>query len=54
MGELCDEDRRHIDEMGEVPPPERLSKMMTSLVSPRHWTLERARSAPACSRSAST
>ncbi|WP_029113726.1 TetR/AcrR family transcriptional regulator [Mycobacterium sp. URHB0044] len=41
-GELRDEDRRHIDEMGDVPPRERLSKMMTSLVSPRHWTLERA------------
>ena len=41
-GELRDEDRRQIDEMGEVPPRERLSKMMASLVSPRHWTLERA------------
>src|SRR4051812_11898155 len=41
-GELRDEDRRHIDEMGDVPPRERLSKMMTSLVSPRHWMLERA------------
>jgi AcrR family transcriptional regulator len=41
-GELRDEDRRNIDEMGDVPPRERLSKMMTSLVSPRHWTLERA------------
>ncbi|MBB5165610.1 TetR/AcrR family transcriptional regulator [Mycobacterium sp. AZCC_0083] len=41
-GELRDEDRRHIDEMGGVPPRERLSTMMASLVSPRHWTLERA------------
>jgi AcrR family transcriptional regulator len=41
-GELRDEDRRHIDEMGDIPPRERLSKMMASLVSPRHWTLERA------------
>jgi AcrR family transcriptional regulator len=41
-GELRDEDRRHIDEMGDVPPRQRLSKMLTSLVSPRHWTLERA------------
>jgi AcrR family transcriptional regulator len=55
--ELRDEDRRHIDEMGDIPPRERLSKMMTSLVSPRHWTLERARSRypttmprPGCSR----
>lgn len=51
--ELRDEDRRHIDEMGDIPPRERLSKMMTSL----HWTLERARSRypttmprPGCSR----
>jgi len=41
-GELRDDDRRHIDQMGGVPPRERLSKMMASLVSPRHWTLERA------------
>lgn len=41
-GELRDEDRRQIDEMGDVPPRERLSKMMSSLVSARHWTLERA------------
>lgn len=41
-GALRDEDRRHVDEMGDVPPRERLSKMMASLVSPRHWTLERA------------
>jgi hypothetical protein len=40
--ELRDEDRRHIDDMGTIPPRERLSVMMTSLVSPRHWTLERA------------
>lgn len=41
-GELRDEDRRHIDHMGAIPARERLSVMMTSLVSPRHWTLERA------------
>lgn len=41
-GELRDDDRRHIDQMSGVPPRERLSKMMASLVSPRHWTLERA------------
>jgi AcrR family transcriptional regulator len=41
-GELRDDDRRQIDEAGDVPPRERLSSMMASLVSPRHWTLERA------------
>ncbi len=41
-GELRDQDRRHIDDMRSIPPRERLSVMMTSLVSPRHWTLERA------------
>lgn len=41
-GELRDDDRRHVDAMGDVPPRERLSKMMASLVSPRQWTLERA------------
>jgi AcrR family transcriptional regulator len=41
-GELRDHDRAALDEMTDVPPRERLSKMMSSLVSPRHWTLERA------------
>ena len=41
-GELRDEDRRDVEAMGDIAPRERLSKMMTSLVSPRHWTLERA------------
>jgi AcrR family transcriptional regulator len=41
-GELRDQDGRHIDDMRSIPPRERLSVMMTSLVSPRHWTLERA------------
>lgn len=41
-GELRDEDRRTFDDMGHLAPRERLSQMMTSLVSPRHWTLERA------------
>ena len=39
---LRDEDRREFDDMGAVAPRERLSRMMASLVSPRHWTLERA------------
>ena len=41
-GELRDDDRRHFGELTELPARERLSKMMTSLVSPGHWTLERA------------
>jgi AcrR family transcriptional regulator len=39
---LSDEDRRAFDDMGELAPRERLSRMMSSLVSPRQWTLERA------------
>ena len=41
-GELRDDDRRHFGSLAGVPPRERLSQMMTSLVSARHWTLERA------------
>jgi AcrR family transcriptional regulator len=41
-GELRDDDRRHFGELAELPPRERLSEMMSSLVSARHWTLERA------------
>jgi AcrR family transcriptional regulator len=41
-GELRDEDRRAFDDMDGLAPRERLTQMMTSLVSPRHWTLERA------------
>lgn len=41
-GELRDADRRLFDDMGSLAPRERLSQMMSSLVSPRHWTLERA------------
>lgn len=41
-GELRDDDRRHFGELAGLPPRERLSQMMSSLVSPRHWTLERA------------
>ncbi|WP_293002928.1 TetR/AcrR family transcriptional regulator [Mycobacterium sp.] len=36
-----DEDRS-FDELASLPPRERLSRMMTALVSPRHWVLERA------------
>jgi AcrR family transcriptional regulator len=41
-GELRDDDRRHFGELAALPPRERLSVMMSSLVSTRHWTLERA------------
>jgi AcrR family transcriptional regulator len=41
-GELRDDDRRHIADLAELPPRERLSQMMTSLLGTRHWTLERA------------
>ncbi|MHA3023003.1 TetR/AcrR family transcriptional regulator [Mycobacterium sp. BMJ-28] len=41
-GELRDEDRRSIEEIGSLPPRDRLRHMMASLISPRHWTLERA------------
>jgi AcrR family transcriptional regulator len=41
-GELRDEDRRSFDDMGDLEPRERLARMMSALVSPRHWTLERA------------
>jgi AcrR family transcriptional regulator len=40
--ELRDEDRSHFDEMVRISPRERLSRMMTTLLSVRHWTLERA------------
>jgi AcrR family transcriptional regulator len=41
-GRSRDEERRHLSAAADVPPRERLSQMMTSLVSSRHWTLERA------------
>jgi AcrR family transcriptional regulator len=41
-GELRDLDRRSFDDMDDVPPRERLASMVASLVSPRHWILERA------------
>ena len=40
--ELRDEDRRAFEDLGSLPSRERLAKMMTALVSPRQWTLERA------------
>jgi AcrR family transcriptional regulator len=41
-GELRGDDRRDLGELAGLPPRERLSEMMSSLVSARHWTLERA------------
>ncbi|WNG94269.1 TetR/AcrR family transcriptional regulator [Mycobacterium sp. ITM-2016-00318] len=40
--ELRDDDRSHFGDMSGIAPRERLSQMMSSLVSARHWTLERA------------
>lgn len=40
--QLRDEDRRDIERTSDIPPRERLSQMMDSLVRPRLWTLERA------------
>ena len=37
-----DEDRWYFDDLAADPPPQRLSRMMTALVGPRHWMLERA------------
>jgi AcrR family transcriptional regulator len=36
------EQDRDLDELDALPPRERLSAMMTTLTSPRHWMLERA------------
>ncbi len=40
--QLRDQDRRDIEHIRDIPPRERLSQMMASLVRPRLWTLERA------------
>ena len=39
---LRDEDRGHFEDLADLPPRERLIAMMTALVTPRHWMLERA------------
>ncbi len=39
---LRDDDREHFDALVELAPRQRLVEMMTALVSPRHWMLERA------------
>lgn len=40
--QLKDEDRSEIEQISDVEPRERLSRMMASLVRPRQWSLERA------------
>ena len=37
-----DEDRGHFDDLASEPPRQRLTRMMTALVGPRQWMLERA------------
>ncbi|ORB01663.1 TetR family transcriptional regulator [Mycolicibacter minnesotensis] len=37
-----DADRGDFDALSDIPPRERLSHMMTALVGPSHWMLERA------------
>lgn len=39
---LRDEDRGHFEDLADLPPRGRLMAMMTALVTPRHWMLERA------------
>lgn len=41
-GALRDEDREHFDGLAVLPPRERLIAMMTAVVGPRYWALERA------------
>ena len=41
-GELRDQDRSHFGDMARIPPRERLSQMMSSLLGARHWMLERS------------
>jgi AcrR family transcriptional regulator len=40
-GDLRDEDRRRFFNMRNVAPRERLAVMMTTLVNPAHWAVER-------------
>jgi AcrR family transcriptional regulator len=41
-GASRDEERRHFGTPTDIPPRQRLSQMMTTLVDAHHWTLERA------------
>ena len=39
---FLEKDRHSLAELDVLPPRERLSAMMTALISPQHWILERA------------
>lgn len=39
---FLENDRRFFDQLSELPPRERLTTMMTALISPAQWMLERA------------
>lgn len=39
---FLERDRQSLAQQSELPPRERLAAMMTTLVSPQHWMLERA------------
>jgi AcrR family transcriptional regulator len=39
---ILERDRQSLAQQSELPPRERLTAMMTTLVSPQHWMLERA------------
>lgn len=39
---FLENDRRSLAELEDLPPRERLSKMIEALMSPQHWMLERA------------
>jgi AcrR family transcriptional regulator len=39
---FLERDRQSLAQQSELPPRERLTAMMTTLVSPQHWMLERA------------
>ncbi|WP_280503974.1 TetR/AcrR family transcriptional regulator [Nocardia farcinica] len=41
-GEWNDEEHKNFDELEQLPPRERLLRLITQLTSPRHWMLERA------------
>ena len=40
-GNLRDEGRRRFEDMRDVDPRKRLAMMMSTLVNPSHWALER-------------
>lgn len=41
-GAWNDEEHRGFGELADLPPRERLTRLIDQLTSPRHWTLERA------------